>query len=222
MSEDNQYQFPLSAAFLAIGLIALLFARGLSFWFVLLVTVLVAIYVCVEVLTQGIPKKLRDLSSANCYRMDGTLSQRRSDREHRALGKIRSDLWAIFLIVAFAGTAGLFLFQTVFPLSLVDDVVSAVGDESGDLKLALKKAGVDDQFFQWARNTSRSSNAEIRQRQAWLWVTWPIILGMALASCVGCLALVRFAYYRALREFEFGVKARAADYLNLDIGRLQG
>ena len=222
MSEDNQYQFPLSAAFLAIGLIALLFARGLSFWFVLLLTVLIAIYVCVEVLTLGMPTKLRDLSSANCFRMDGTLSQRRSDREQRALGKIRSDLWAIFLIVVFAGTVGLFLFHAVFPLWLVDDVVSAAGDKSGDLKLALKKAGVDDQFYQWARSTSRGSNAEIRQRQEWLWVTWPIILGLALAALVGCLALVRFAYFRALREYEFGVKARSADYLNLDIGRLQG
>ena len=222
MSRESPYQIPLSSVFLAIGLFALFFARGLSFWFLLLVTILIAIHVCVEVLTQGIPTKLRDLSRANCFRMDGTRSHRRSDRERRAIGKIRSDLWAVFLVVAFAGITGLFVLQTVFPLSLVDDVVAAAADESGNFKLALKEHRVDDQFFQWARSTSRSSNAEIRQQQKWLWVTWPIIVGLVLATFIGCLALVRFAYFRALREFEVGVKSRSANYLNLDIGRLQG
>lgn len=222
MSRESPYQIPLSSAFLAIGLCALFFARGLSFWFVLLVTILIAIHVCVEVLTQGIPTKLRDLSSANCFRMDGTRSHRRADREQRAIGKIRSDLWAVFLVVAFAAIAGLFVLQTVFPLSLVDDVVAAAAEEPGNVKLALKKHGVDHQFFQWARTSSRSSNAEIRQQQNWLWVAWPIIVALVLAFCLGCLALVRFAYFRALREFEVGVKSRSTNYLNLDIGRLQG
>ncbi len=222
MSQHNRFSFPLAGIFLATAMCALFFASGLSFWLVLLVTILIAICVCVELLTQGIPAKLRDLSRANCFRMDGTLSSRRSAREQKAVGKVRTDMWAIFLIVAFIGTGGLFVLQSTFPMTLVDDVVSAARDDSGGFKLALKKRGVDDQFFRWARRTSRSSNAEIREWQQWLWVTWPVVLGLSFSVFVGCLALVRFAYLRALRDLHAGVAARSKEYLNLDMGRLQG
>ncbi|MEO8268505.1 MAG: hypothetical protein ABI557_02220, partial [Aureliella sp.] len=96
MAKHQSFSFPISSVFLAIAAVALLFSRGLSFWFLLLVTELIAIYVCVELLTQRMPATLRSQSKANCYRLDGTRSHRRSSRERHSLRKIRSDLWAAF------------------------------------------------------------------------------------------------------------------------------
>ncbi len=215
-------QFPLSAIMLAVAVCALLFARGLSFWFLLLLTQFIAISLCVEILTRHIPAKLIDAARDNCCRMDGTRSHRRSAREQRAIGKVRSDLWAAFLMVALFCTGGIFMVNTVFPVSQAGNVVSAMVDNPGNFRSALKDRGVDDKFFKWSRSSSRLSNAEIRKRQNMLWTTWPVVLILMLVGCMGCGALIRYTYLRALREFHAGVDRRTHEYLNLDTGRLQG
>ncbi len=223
MAKQPTFSFPISAVFLAIAVVAMLFSRGLSFWFLLLVTELIAIYVCVELLTLRMPESLRTQSQANCFRLDGTRSHRRSSRERRAVRKVRSDLWAAFLIVAFIGTGGVFLIHTqVFPLPLAADVVSALRDDPADFKGALRQRHVDDKFFHWSRSSSNRSNEEIEKQTKRLWAFWPVVLVLATTSLVACVALLRFAYLRTLREFHFKVSTRATEYLNLDTGRLQG
>lgn len=222
MAKQPTYTFPISAVFLTIAGIALLFSNGLSFWFLLLVTELFAIYVCVELLTQQMPATLRAQSQANCYRLDGTRSHRREFRELRSLRKVRSDLWAVFLTVAFIGTGGLFLIHTqVFPISLVPDVVSAAVDNPADIKGGLRQRNVDRKFFSSARSSSRSSKDEINQQMRQLWMIWPVVLGLAVAGLVACLSLIRYTYLRTLSEFHLKVSTRATEYLNLDTGRLQ-
>ncbi|MCC7338939.1 MAG: hypothetical protein IT422_27915 [Pirellulaceae bacterium] len=222
MAKHSKFTFPLSALFLAIAPIALLFSRGLSFWFVLLIAELFAIYACVELLTKRMPAALRTQSKANCYRLDGTRSHRRSSRERRSLRKIRSDLWAVFLIVAFIETGGVFFIHTqVFPLSLATEVVSALRDDPADFKGALRQRNIDDKFFRWSRSSSTSSIHDIDQQARLLWMVWPVILLLVIATLVACVALIRYAYLRTLREFHQAVTKRATEYLNLDTSRLQ-
>lgn len=138
------------------------------------------------------------------------------------MSKIRSDLWATFLIVAFFSAIGVYALQSQFPLKLVPNVVSAAMDGSSDFKLALKERGVDQQFFDWSESDSNYSNEDARERQNRLWMTWPIIVLLGVLVFCGCIALVRYAYFRTLQEFAIGVRSRYEEYLNLDIGRLQG
>ncbi|MCA9181820.1 MAG: hypothetical protein KDA51_10220 [Planctomycetales bacterium] len=222
MAKHSDFTFPVSALFLALAPIALLFSRGLSFWFVLLIAELFTIYVCVELLTTRMPVALRTQSKANCYRLDGTRSHRRSSRERNSLRKIRSDMWAVFLIVAFIGTGGAFLIHTqVFPLSLATEVVSALRDDPADFKGALRQRDIDDKFFRWSRSKSTSSIHDIDQQARLLWRVWPVILSLVIVTLVGCVSLIRYAYLRTLREFHQAVTKRATEYLNLDTSRLQ-
>ena len=222
MPRNNQLSIVLSCTFFVIAISILLFTQGLSFWLMLLIVVLMAINLCVECLTQWIPAGLRQLACSNCHRLDGTCSSRRSSLERRAISKIRSDLWATFLIVAFFGAIGVYALQSQFPLKLVPDVVSAAMDGSSDFKLALKERGVDQQFFDWSQSDSNYSNEDARERQNRLWMTWPIIVLLGVFVFCGCVALVRYAYFRTLQEFAIGVQSRSEEYLKLDIGRLQG
>lgn len=222
MNEHQRFRYAIPAAVLAIAAVALLFSVRLSIWLLLLGAQLIAIYVCVEILTQRIPASLRKQSQDNCYRLDGTRSSRRASRERKGVRKIRSDLWAAFLVVAFIGTSGVFLIDTqVLPLSLGTEVVSALFDDPADFKGALRQRHVDDKFFQWSRRTSTGSNADIAQQTQRLWMLWPAILALGVASLVACVALIRYTYLRSLREFHDKVNARATEYLNLDTGRLQ-
>jgi hypothetical protein len=222
MAKPQRFSFPISAMLLAIAVIALFFTNGLSFMFLLLLTEVIAIYVCVEVLTRQLPPKLHSLSQANCYRLDGTRSHRRSSRERKALRKVRSDLWAAFLIVALVGTGGVYVIHSVIPLPLAGEVVSALRDDPTDFKGALRQRHVDDKYFHAVRSSSTSSNKEIRQQMQRLWMAWPVILVLAGATLVACLALIRYAYFRTLREFHDNAATRSTEYLNLDTGRLQG
>lgn len=222
MAQHPVSSFPMSALFLAVAAVALLFTSGLSFWFLLLVTELIAIYVCVELMTQRMPAALRSQSEANCYRLDGTCSYRRSSRERKSLRRVRSDLWAAFLIVAFIGTGGLLFFNTqVLPPSLAAEVVSAFGDNPSDFKSSLQQRHVDRKYFHWAHSTSTKRNDEIAQQARLLWMTWPVFLILAITSFVACVALIRYAYFRTLREFHEAVMKRANEYLNVDTRRLQ-
>lgn len=219
----THYQFPFAVFPLALLVVGLLLAQGLSFWFLLLLTEILAIYVFVEVMTQRMPSGLLNASRDNCQRLDGSRSRRRTARENKALWKVRSDLWAIMLILASVATAELYAFHSyVFPMSLGADVAAALGDGSGDLKSALRQRNVDDRFYQWSRGTTRASKAEIRHRMQTLWIAWPVIVGLVLASAVAGVWLIRYAYLRVLKEFQQGIAARAQQYLNLDTARLQG
>ncbi len=215
-------RFALTRLLLTVSAIALLLSLGLGFWFMLLVTQIIAISVCVEVMTQRMPPKLLNASRDNCRRMDGTLSGRRSAREQRALRKVRSDLWAIFLTAALVGSGLLVAIDTcLFPLKLTGDVAAAFQDSPNDFKTALRNRSVDEKFFRWSRSSHRSTNSQIRQQTENLWGAAPIMAGLAAAGVVACLALIRFSYLRTLREFQSGVSARTSEYLNLDLGRLE-
>lgn len=216
-------QFPFAVFPLTLLVVALLLAQGLSFWFLLLLTEILAIYVFVEVMTKRMPAGLLDASRDNCHRLDGSRSRRRTERENKALRKVRSDLWAVMLILASVATAELYVLHSfVFPISLGVDVAAALRDNPGDLKSALRQRNVDDRFYKWSRDTTRGSKAEIRQRMQTLWIAWPVILGLLLATAVGGVWLIRYAYLRVLREFQHGIAVRAQQYLNLDTARLQG
>ncbi len=222
MSKQPAFSFSMLAVLLLLVLVALTFSRGLSFWILLLVIEAVAIYVSVEMLTQRMPATLRTQSQDNCYRLDGSRSHRRTDLERKAMRKIRSDLWAAFLTVSFVVTGGGFFVHTyVFPLSLAAEVASALRDNPADFKGELRQRHVDDKFFQWSRSSSTISNREIDQQAQLLWISWPIAFLLASASLVACLALIRFAYFRTLREFHDALSARTTEYLDLDSRRLQ-
>jgi hypothetical protein len=72
MAKRQKFSFPIAAILLSMTAVSLLFSSGLSFMFLLLLTELIVISVCVELLTRQMPHTLLSLSKANCYRLDGT------------------------------------------------------------------------------------------------------------------------------------------------------
>jgi hypothetical protein len=194
----------------------------IHFWLRLLFAELILMVVAVELLTHYIPSHLLSASQANCYRLDGSSSPRRQSRERRAVRQVRSDLWAVFLVVGFGATGSLAaIHEFVFPFPLVSEVMAAATDPSPDFKTALRDRSVDSQFFQWARSSSRRPNSQINQHMDLLWLTWPVLGFLAIVGLAGCVVAIRYTYLRSLSEFRAGVANRANEYLNLDTARLQ-
>lgn len=225
MPPHNRWLLTGSLGWLLAGSLLLLpLCLPLNVWIRILVIELLVVLVSIELLTLRLPEKLFEASIGNCYRIDGSTSTRRLARETKAFRKLRSDLWAVFLMVAGGGTAGLLCInEFIFPFALVSDVVAAAGASvgSGDFKESLRDYGVDDQFMNWTRTKHRSSlaTADALMRQVWLLGPVLGLLGM-LTLLLGGMAL-RYAYLRALREFYHGVSSRSAEYVTLDCARLQ-
>ncbi|HUP81854.1 MAG TPA: hypothetical protein VM260_25105 [Pirellula sp.] len=93
------FGFVLSVTFL----IAICFVKYISLWIILLLAQLLLIRVLAALLFRGIPNALLKVSRDNCYRMNGIKSPRREARERKARTKIRSDLFAVLIIVALSG-----------------------------------------------------------------------------------------------------------------------
>ncbi len=222
MIPSRSVQFSMSWMLLAVAGMALFFSHGLSFWFLLVVTEVIASYVCVEVLVQGIPPQLLSSSRDNCCRLDGSHSERRAARERKAVRRVRTDLWGLFLILALVGSsAAVAIDQWIFPRSLLPNVVAAAFDDSQDFKSALQARQVDRSFFRWSRSSTFNTNDDIRQHQTTLWAMWPIVAGLAIVGCVAGVWLIRFGYFKTLHEFQQGVQARSNEYVDVDTRRLR-
>lgn len=225
MPAHNRWLLTGSLVWLLAGsLTVLLLCLPLNVWIHILVIELLVVLVSIELLTLRLPEKLFEASIGNCYRFDGSTSKRRLAREMKAFRRLRSDLWAVFLTVAFGFTAGLVsINEFIFPFALVSDVVVAAGDSvgAGDFKESLREYGVDDQFRDWTRTKHRSSLADADALMRQVWLLGPALGLLSTLTLIFGGLVIRYAYLRALREFYYGVSSRSAEYVNLDTARLQ-
>lgn len=192
-----------------------------NFLFIAFFQVLVMI-LAAEILTRRVPATVARASDANRHRMDGTRSRRRSRQERHAYEKLRRDIWASLLVVAFAGNslvAAVHYFVIPIPLGIKAVTSFSLDDEAW--KAELRRAGIDDQFDQWQAASPTLRRADSSVAQQVLWRTWPVILLMSVAWLILSLKFLAWAYLRSLREFSDGVAHRQEHYMTLDIGRLQ-
>ncbi|MCA9134666.1 MAG: hypothetical protein KDA45_15970 [Planctomycetales bacterium] len=175
---------------------------------------------CVEFLVQCMPAQLQKLSHANCFRVDGRRSSRRTARERRAMWKVRSDLAAVFLLFALVGHGLLyFVHSQLMPLPLVAQAVVSFQPSPQAWRDELRRKGIDEEHANWYRSTARASNGQIRAQQSALWGAWPLALVLGLLWLLGGAMLIRWAHHKILREFQTAARSRAAEYQRRDLGR---
>ena len=60
----------------------------------------IAIWTVVTILIYGIPQGIVTASENNCYRMDGTKSDRRSELERHSMDQVRTSLYFVLIYIA--------------------------------------------------------------------------------------------------------------------------
>lgn len=214
-------QFSLSSLLLLLTLPALLLAPTVGNFYYLMVVQVVIIVGSVELLARNLPARLRDASRDNCYRVNGSWSRRRAAYERRAMFKLRTDLLAVFLIVALSGNALVYLVHSyVMPLPMVAQSFAAFRPNSEAWRDEIRAQRIDDRFEAWNRSQKRESHAATSRRAQLLFGAWPLGLAGGLMWLFGSASLIHLAHVRTLAEFHSGVVIRTNQHVNLDVGRI--
>ncbi len=99
-------QFSLSFLISLMIVSAIFFSRHLAAFSVVLLLQPILIWIVVTVLHFGIPRKILYASKNNCYRMDGSKSNRRVNAERVALREARINLYfVLYAVIAFGDLA---------------------------------------------------------------------------------------------------------------------
>lgn len=190
-------------------------------WLLLLFQAFVVLGV-VEFLVRRMPRKLQELSQQNCFRLDGSLSRRRTAIERRATRKVRWDLLAVVLIIAFTGNWLLVTIHTqVIPLPLAARSMQLFDLDIENWKHNLRQAEVDAEYERWATGDAALSATDLRDRTMFVWRSWPSVVFFCGLWVVVSTLCLRRAYLKSLKEFAIGLQRRSEANINMDIGRLQ-
>lgn len=201
---------------------ALFFLKQMSA--VLFIFIVEAILVLggVELLHRRMPQQLREARSDNCLRIDGSFSQRRLERERRALAQVRMDLLAAFLLIVLSGNwIAFFLHYEVIPLDLAASAASAFDVDPNAWKQNLRDTRVDDSFQEWSVRKVPADQETVESHQQFLWYAWPLITLVIVGWALGSAIFLSRAYVQIIRAYAAGVTYRAESNINLDIARLQ-
>ncbi len=157
------------------------------------------------------PGALRRASRENCFRVDGTRSERRTYLEFQGKNRLRLDMLAVMFLVFLSGNACYYLFDTyVAPVPSVALKVSEVvfgESESGAV------SNHEDQIIESSQE-GKLIDAERFERR------WPLLVVVVVVWSAACLYLVSLGAMRAYRSFADGVRRRSDNYFRIDMTRV--
>ncbi len=215
-------QFNLGFILSVTFLVAICFAKSVSPWMLLLLFEVVLIWLVLTILYRGVPTSLCNASDANCYRVDGRKSPRRVVRERIARAKIRSDLFAVLILVVMSGNLVVFVLDAVLmPMTIASETLAVFSFDPGSWREKISDQNLDRDFMVW-QGLGQFGNSDLYSQPHFVKSSFPILIGTAILWLVGSCVLIRRAYQISLRRFCDGIQSRGNEYFNVDLGRLQG
>lgn len=215
-------QFNLGFFLLVTFLVAICLAKNVSIWVILLITQVLLIQILVAILCRSIPHSLTKASRDNCYRIGGSISPRRESRERKALSKIRSNLNAVLIIVALSGNWLVLMIDTlVIPLPVATESLAAFSMDANSWREEISDRNLDREYTTWL-GLGQFGNGETIGQPHFVKTSFPILFGLTLGWIIGSGVFIRYAYLYTIRDFYAGIRSRSTEYINLDIGRMQG
>lgn len=92
--------FKLSSLFVVTYIVAICMSKNLPAFTFFVMLEPIVIWTVVTILIYGIPQEIAKASQNNCYRMDGTLSDRRSELERHFMAQVRRNLYFVLINIA--------------------------------------------------------------------------------------------------------------------------
>lgn len=92
---QKNFQFSIGLLLLLSYCTAVCLTRNLDSWTVLFLLQPLLIWIVVSILLHGIPRRIREASQENIYRLDGSMSSRRESREQKKWKQVRFALYAV-------------------------------------------------------------------------------------------------------------------------------
>ena len=215
---NNKKQFTIGAIMVLTALVAALIR-----WKHLLVTIaiieLIVVYVCVEVLVTQLPRTISKSIERNCRRSDGSRSARRARAEQRAVSQLRSELVLAFAIVVLPTNALLWLLNSeVIPISVGVSAISSFRFSEATWKEELSTE--ERELEEWGRR-KQISPSSIESRKRTLWRYWPLLVIAGFTWCAVAAAIIKSAYFHALKDLAASIEYRRQQNKLVDLSRTE-
>lgn len=183
---------------------------------------IVALFVAVEILANGIPSSLRKAMKDNCYRLNGQWSERRAKKESKAIRKYRRDLWAVGLFVCIAvSCAAVLIHVAVISLPNAGAAAVLIAENPGSAGDALRSSSVRrDIESQLQRNYRLSPKGAASAGRA-LWNGAAALILATVSGAFTVLVLIHTGHRFALKDLVAGIERRREVYVTRDISRMQ-
>lgn len=210
----------LAVVFAVCYVIAVLFAKQTGFLFVLVIGELLLIFIVAGLLYRIVPLALFKASQDNCFRVDGTLSQRRKWLERKATLKVYVNLLAINVLVAMAGNLlVLWIDASILPLSLASETVAHFSPDPHIWRDRIIDANLEYAYSNW--RASGEGNFAATADPNYVKTTFPAMVGIASFWLLCSAILILKTYRFSLSQFELGIRMRNKEYVDRDIGWFQ-
>jgi hypothetical protein len=201
--------------------ILILFANQVGFFVLLATSQLLVILIIASLLCNNVPTSLLKVSRDNCFRINGSLSQRRHWLEQRAFFKVYSNFFATLVLVALAGNLlALWIDSSILPLQIAKETISLFSPDPQAWRDRISYANLDAEYSNW-RFTGEDTNLELANGSSFVKSAFPVIFGIAFFWFVFSGILLLKTYRITLFQFELGVRMRNKEYVDRDIGQLQ-
>ncbi len=208
--------------FIILTLVAILLSSWVGNLLVIICLQFVACLIVTEVLFRGIPTTLLKAAKENCFRLNDSHSDRRESMERKALFKVRTDLWAVALLILFVGNGVLLAVHTlVIPIPLAVSAATAFDADREDWANNLRSLDLDGQYTSWYTNNLQPGRQQAEASMESLWNAWPLVAIALLVWLAASVAFLRFGYLRILSEYQTGIAERADTHLMRDMARAQ-
>jgi hypothetical protein len=200
--------------------LAILFAKQIGFWFVVILSELLMISIVADLLYRNVPVSLLNASRDNCFRVDGSLSRHRKWLERQASFRVYTNLITVIALVAMAGNLlVLWIDASILPLPLASETLSLFTPDLHAWRDRIADANLDTDYSNW--RYSGDAVSEMTDNPNFVKITFPAILGIASLWLVGSIILILKTYRFSLAQFELGIRNRNKEYVDRDIGRFQ-
>jgi hypothetical protein len=169
-------------------------------------------------LALGFPAPLRNSIERNCFRADGTFSDRRARREMRHLADLALPLLALFAaLLLLVNLLATLVHTSVIPLPIAAQAVTEFRLDRQKWRNHIEDTGIRQEYERWYRDTSVNPEGE----ELWesvLWHGWPVFLFVAVAAGYFALKLFGKAWVASLLRLQEGVLKRQQEYFFRDLG----
>lgn len=191
-------------------------------WFGFLMLQSVVIWLAYFVLSFGAPASLAKASKDNCYRINGSKSRRRERKEQIALAKFHIDIFATLVLVAISGNLLFIIIDAyVIPLPIASDAISLFSFDMQSWRDKIGDRNLDREYAAF-QGLGGLGNTEVLARPHFIKSSFPTLIGTTFIWLLISIYVVRVSYLLSIKQLTNGIRSRSTEYLNADLGRLQG
>ncbi len=175
----------------------------------------------VELSVRFLPRRVHKVTTENCFRLDGTISDHRASRENQAKWSLRALLGLAFLLICLIGNVAAYVLNySLIPMDVVARTLVAVRTDQQQFADNLRDSLADRDYATFLKKGVEPSTTEVDQALTTLQDKWPTMALSVAGAIFAALVIFLVARHFAYRKFLAAAEKRGKDSYRRDMSRM--